>query len=204
MLTTAMVAGGIAAITGAAAQQWSDGRERQLLDMTVQQHRHAMGPIIRSARGLGGVVTQYKPAVFFWQADTWGGAADGNPQFAEMALIEYDASTQSLLYYQADPSKLNASSTYASTVLTTSQMADANMAQYFKEMSWIKPARSLLGPGRALDADIVALRVSAATFAISNSANLQSLTVNLTVDRGSYTKTLNNVYGVRAPAVTTN
>jgi type II secretory pathway component PulJ len=54
MLMTAMIAGGIAAITDVTARQWNDGRQRQLLDVTVQQHRHTTGSIVRAARGLGG------------------------------------------------------------------------------------------------------------------------------------------------------
>jgi hypothetical protein len=202
MLMTAMIAGGVAAIADVTARQWNDNRQRQLLGVTVQQHRHSVGSIVRAARSLGGVVTKYKTGVFFWQADTYGGTPDGVAQYAEMALIEYDPATKSILYYQADAASLSAASAYASSTVTGSYMADPDVANYFKQMTWVKSARSLLGPGRTIDDDMETARVTSAAFVVTKASNLQTLQLNVTVERGTLTQTFTDVYGVRAPATT--
>jgi hypothetical protein len=87
-----------------------------------------------------------------------------------MALIEYDAVTQTLHYYKANPATLTAASPQASTTITDAYMSDPDVAYYFKQMPWVAPARSLLGPGRVLADAEDAVRVTGATFAVTRSA----------------------------------
>jgi hypothetical protein len=202
MIVTAMIGSALAAFSLAVATQWRQSEQQQYLQVSCHQANGVVGPIVESSRAVGGVVTKYKPGVFLWQSDTYSGAADNKAQFCEMSLIEYDADLKTLFYYQGTPSTVTLAQTLAYSVLTSLQMEDPEIVELFKlQTAWQKPRRTLLGPGRVVDASLDITRVESAEFTAIHTGDLPAVKMNLTISRGKERVTLTDVYTLRAPLI---
>ena len=198
MLITAMVAAATATFTMAVVTQWRDGDHAQILDVSLQQARAVIGPIVQSSRQVAEVIASPTPSVFLWQYDSLGGA-DQKPQLAEMSLIEYDAATQTIYYYQADSTQDLADNVTATQTLTAADLQNPSTVNVFKSQSWLKPPRALLGPGRVVDSSVETSRVTAAIFQSIVSNGVPQLQWTATITRGNTTADVSDTLTLRAP-----
>ncbi|MBC7785601.1 MAG: hypothetical protein H7144_17350 [Burkholderiales bacterium] len=198
MIITAMVGLAVSGFSLTVANYWRHAGQQQALQVSGAQSGGVIGPIIESARALGGVLHRDAEAILLWQTDSFGGSADGVVQFAEVSLIEYQPAIKSLVYYQADLSQNLAANATAGLVLTSADLANPDVAIAFKKQTWLKSRRTLLGPGRAVDSGVDATRVTAATFtAISGNAKA-GVKIGATITRGDAGQSIQAVNIVRA------
>ncbi|MGN6728145.1 MAG: hypothetical protein ACTHLZ_19675 [Tepidisphaeraceae bacterium] len=198
MLVTAVLAFAAATFTTAVVSQWSDGNRSQMLDVSLFQARAVVGPIVESARQVAAVYNTPTPAVFLWQNDTLNGP-DQKRQFAELALLEYDATTQTIYYYQADASNDLVNNATAMQTVSDADLADPNLMAVFKSQTWLKPKRALLGPGRVIGSSTEVARVTQAVFQPVTSNTLPQLEWSATVARGDATVSFDDTLTLRAP-----
>lgn len=198
---TAMVATALTTFAFSMTQYWRETEDRQQLQVSTAQARNMIAPVFESARGLGCVTNNATPSAFFWLEDTLGGSADQKTQFGEMALLQYDNATKTIYLYQANTSLNLAGSLTASAVLSSSDMANPNFITLYRQQTWLRTRKAMLGPGREVDSDIDISRVTSCSFALITTGGLPAVQMNATVSRGQEQRTLTEVFTVRAPSL---
>ncbi|HEY0009607.1 MAG TPA: hypothetical protein VGB55_12845 [Tepidisphaeraceae bacterium] len=197
ILFTTIIGAAVSAFCLALSTQWRAAEHGQHLDVTVQQARGTIGPIIQSSRRIGGVFQGSKPAIFLWHADDLGGVSDGKPQFGEMAVVEYDPTLQSLFYYSPNRSLNLLSNVLANLDIPVANMLNPLVLEFFLRQTWLNPRRVLLGPGRVRSDEVDVTRVTEASF--STRGNLQGINMQLTLQRGGETVQMTEFFALRVP-----
>jgi hypothetical protein len=197
---TAMTGLAIFAFASVTTRTWAATEHVHQLEVTSLQAGALTTNLVERSRALG-FVANSPPRVFLWLTDSYGGAADGQAQFAEMGLIEYDASLKSLMLYRADLSAAGAMGGGADGVISTTEMTHVTYAELFKSMDWLEPPRTILGPGREVEETREMTRVNAATFTPVTSAGLPAFEMNVTLSRGRETVEREYVFVLRAPTL---
>ncbi len=198
MCVTAMVAIALAAFAAAGAQSWRQSEHIQQLQVSSQQGTNLTTRIVESSRALASVIEE-PPSLLLWLTDSFDGAADAKAQFAEMALIEYDAELKSVFFYRANMDEAQGAGGDADDVLTTAAMSNPQYATLLKSENWLLPRRTLLGPGRVVAEGLDITRVESVTFTPVTTRDLPAVQMNATLSRGSETKTVEAIFTVRAP-----
>jgi type II secretory pathway pseudopilin PulG len=150
LVIVALVMLGAAAIMGAVAQGWNDQ------DVTRSTQVQANQTYLRVQSALQGAkyVCYYAPGdvngnsvqpgcIFFWQNYNLQSGTILDPYLGEMALIQYDPTTQTLwLYHNRSPSQLDPNQMQE----LTSQSNFAAIASQFPQKSFVQ-SQALGGPG---------------------------------------------------------
>jgi hypothetical protein len=198
MSLTAMTGLAIFAFASVTTRTWSATEHTHQLDVTSLQAGALMTNMVERSRALAHV-SGTPPRVFLWLTDAFDGSADGQAQFAEMALIEYDASSKSVYLYTADLDAARSAGDEADDVVSVGEMTNTGYATLFKSMEWLAPRRTLLGPGREVDNELEITRVESATFSPIVNGSLPAFEMNATLSRGTERKLVERVFVLRAP-----
>jgi Tfp pilus assembly protein PilW len=142
MAVTAMVMVALSAACLAVGEAWRESDYARSAATKGSATTSALRLALRDARYVGYVVTGDLAAssattasVLYWRADDFDGAANDKVELGEMALIEFDPATKSIVKYEAKDSSAMTSSqrTYSSVELSRSDVVtNANAAKEFK------------------------------------------------------------------------
>ncbi len=199
MAIVSMMAMAIAAFASVTTKTWRETENIQQLQVSVQMASGLLVSTVESSRALASVNSD-PASVFFWMTDSWNGNADAQAQFAEMGLIEYDATLQTIFLYRANTAAPQAPGSDAATILPTAAMNSSDYPAYFKTRSaWLAPRRALIGPGRVVDDATVITRVESVEFTPISGGDLPAVEMNATLSRGDHRKNIRCVMIVRAP-----
>lgn len=198
MAITAMTGLAIFAFASVTTKTWQATEHAHQLEVSSLQAQSIMTDLIERSRALA-VVSDSQKLVMVWLTDSFDGTADGQAQFAELAVIEYDQALRSLILYRADMSAAEAARQEAAEIITTAGLSNVEYAFLLKRMQWLDTPRTLLGPGRRVDAGRQIARVDAVTLTPVTTAGLPAFEMNVTLSRGRDTKQQSSVFVVRAP-----
>lgn len=197
-----MISLAVASFSLAVGQSWKDSESRQLVQLSSQQGRALLGKMVQSSRG-SFYVTNGGRTVFFWQYDGLTGDADGNVNFGEMAVLEYNATLQSIIYYQ--PVKYDTMSgiqqAKALQVLSESDQQSDAVVEMFKGSDWLNTPRPIIGRASAVASTLETTRVLSCQFTVSRGAagRVPGLNMTTTIQRAGLQVTAQDFFPVIAP-----
>ncbi len=137
----AIIAGAVAALTGAVSTGWEASESTQAVQIGTRQIVAQLQRLLRDGKYVGlatkdGQLVKaagstlaagnYNADIMFWSSDTNG---DLRMQLSEMALIEHDISSKTLRLYQ-----IPSTATNAATVCTVSDISSTDAAIAFKAL----------------------------------------------------------------------
>lgn len=158
MLVTMIIMGALAGITYSVGEGWTSNDGTQALQLQAVQAAARLQRIFSTAKFVGtwqpgvlsGSTSSNAASIFFWEADNF---PSGNPDLtietAEMALIQYDPTTQSIFLYQSIPYSQMTTTQLAQGGATLNDATITNSATpaSFKTLSYIATRQALAGPG---------------------------------------------------------
>jgi|GEM_PF-1114028 type II secretory pathway pseudopilin PulG len=161
LVIVALVMLGAAAIMGAVAQGWNDQDVTRSTQLQANQTYVRVQNALEGAKyvgywNAGSMDGSSSPAtsIFFWQNDNFGGVETGDPCIGEMALIQFDPTTNTLWLYKClSPSQMNGSQqTQAAQVWTLSDIDQSSYASQFTPQNYsFVQKQALGGPGEQAD-----------------------------------------------------
>ena len=204
LIIIALVMFGAAAILDSVAQGWSDQDVTRSTQLQANQTYHRVQNALQGAKYVGYVTpsSSQSGSIFFWQNDNLGGVEAGDPYVGEMALIQYDATTQTLWLYQVPSSQL--SNSQAQQPLTLSDINASTEASWFAQQQSLVVKQALGGPGETPN-DGTHLAVSSFQVYVSSLSSISQLpvieySIGFTRPSDGTNLTLYNSTTIRGPA----
>jgi type II secretory pathway pseudopilin PulG len=148
LVIVALVMLGAAAILQATASGWNDQDITRSTQMQANQTYLRVQKALEGAKYVG-YSSSSPGTVFFWQTDNFGGVENCDPYIGEMALLQFDSTTNTLWLYTCLPvSQMSASQQTAAKQTWT--LADINLAstaaQFATSYNFVQK-QALGGPG---------------------------------------------------------
>ena len=148
LVIVALVMLGAAAIMQASASGWNDQDITRSTQMQANQTYLRVQRALEGAKYIG-YSSSSPSSVFFWQNDNFGGVENCDPFVGEMALLQFDSTTNTLwLYTCLSPSQMNASQqTAAKQTWTLADIDSASTVTQFTTNYNFVQKQALGGPG---------------------------------------------------------
>lgn len=202
LVIMAMIMLAIAAIMTSVTQGWEEGKITQSTQMQANQVYARVQKILSSAKYvISPADNSSGTSIFFWANDNL--IADNTVEAGELGLIQFDPTTNSLYFYQAEPNLSGSNLTAAQTQLDWSAL-QALTASQFESWSYIQQT-ALGGPGSSGNAN--ALQVTSAQFYVTGLGSTSTLPIvefSLGFSKAGQTVTLYNSSTLRSPTTQPN
>ncbi len=148
---SAVVLAGLATFTAAIGQAWKQTESAAAAQATAGRSSLRIDDLLRPAEAVLQATNATAPGessyFFYWRADDFGGVADGIAQAAEMELIEFNPTNQTLWQHRVVPaSAMSPAQVAAAAMSSWSNLRDVSSVTSFKALE-ITTAVPLAGMG---------------------------------------------------------